>query len=202
MNINNIQIFRFTCFDSSIDCIEQFLRAEFKKKIIMKKILVSRIEKDIDTVFAEFEEKRELNNQKSYEAFFFNPLIKSDKTIMISNLQDGWYTLGNVISIKLPCERYSFFLCDGSVEDPMNSLIYTNGKLERAVYSMKDGKWVFYQEGEPLPFEKLNYYKQRIIKKRVTKQILIDYCKELGLFIEDENFWKSTEENLYVRHLW
>jgi len=119
---------------------------------------------------------------------------------MLSNLSDGWYTLCNVISIELNCEYYLFQSSDDNVYEPSNSFTYVrNGSLERCVYSMKEGKWVFYSEGNLLPFEESPYYEQKMIKKRLTKQILIEYCKKLGLFIDDEGFWKSTDESLYFK---
>ena len=210
MNINNLPIFTFACFSKPINEIEKFLNFRFRDRIDKKTATIIRVQKNVDIVFNEFEELRKFkaarieSNQYSYEAYFFNSLIKPEKTIMISSLEDGWYTLCNIISENLKCEYYLFTLDDESLPEPKNSFIYVNNmdnELQRVLYSMKVGKWLFYEQGEPLPFEELSHYKQRIIRKRLTKQILIDYCKKLGLFVEDKHFWEQTGEGLYIEYL-
>jgi len=202
--INNLPSFSFAFFDASQNCIEEFLNAFSKKK--KHKTIIIKEQKNVDVVLEEFrcleESKAKLIELRKYPsiAFFYNPLSDVQKTIMISNLSDGWYTLCNVISIELNCEYYLFQSSDDNVYELSSSFTYVrNGSLERCVYSMKEGKWVFYSEGNLLPFEESQYYEQKMIKKRLTKQILIEYCKALGLFIEEEEFWKSTEESLYFK---
>jgi hypothetical protein len=209
MNINSIPKFTFTCFDSSIGCIEKFLNADSEEATKENKLAVFKTKEEVYTVFDKFEELKrtrrmsiETKQNSSIEAFFFNSSTKPDKTIMIASPEDGWYNLGSKISKQLPCGRYYFLLCDESVPEPMNFFRYTNGNIERSVYSMKEGKWIFYQQGEALSFEDLSNYKQRMIKKRVTRQILIDYCEKLGLLIRNETFWEATGESLHVKYSW
>ena len=211
MDINKIPIFTFAYFDKSIGGIEAFLIEHFKERIKKGEVNSFRSKKDINDIFDEFEylrktkAKRISMNEYSYKAFFFNPSIKPDKVIMISSLEDGWYTLCNVISNSLKSGFYLFTLSADGVSDPQNAFHYVNKaegiSTERVVYSMKDGKWVFFEKGEPLQFENLENYKQKIIKKRLTKEILIDYCKEIELPIEQENFWKQKGEGIYFERL-
>jgi hypothetical protein len=53
---------------------------------------------------------------------------------------------------------------------------------------------VFFDEGEPLWFENISYYKQRIKKNRLNKSIIIEYLKSLGWDVNNEIFWLSSTE--------
>ena len=130
--------------------------------------------------------KRIESNDYSYEAFFFNLSIEPGKTIMISSLQDGWYTLCNVISHKMKFEYYLLTLSATDEPEPMNALFYVNNLSEkkrmRVVYVMKEGRWLFYSEGTPLSFEKTDYYKRVRKKERLNKDILPDSCRKAPRF--------------------
>jgi len=211
MDINKLPIFTFAYFDKSIGDIEAFLIEHFENEIKKGKVNSFRLKKDIKNIFDEFENFRKTKSKRismstySYKAFFFNSLIEQEKVIMISSLEDGWYTLCNAIANNLKSEYYLFTLSADGISDPKNAFYYVNKaegiNRERVVYSMKDGKWVFYEKGEPLQFENLENYKQKIIKKRLTKQILIEYCKKIELPIQQDDFWKQKGEGIYIELL-
>lgn len=71
------------------------------------------------------------------------------------------------------------------------------GEDKRVVYAMKDPRWIFYQEGNPLPFENLDYYQNRYIKNRLNQAILLEYLEKLGFCILENDFWRS-EKALFV----
>ena len=110
-------------------------------------------------------------------------------------------TLANVLSIKLKCDVYLFSITDPSVlYGAMNSFRYiSKGKSIRTVYAMQDPRWIFYENGEKQWFEYDLNYKQRIIKKRLNKDILVSYCEQLGFNISDPIFWQSEESVLFER---
>ena len=82
----------------------------------------------------------------------------------------------------------------------MNSFRYiSKGKSIRTVYAMQDPRWIFYENGEKQWFEYDLNYKQRIIKKRLNKDILVSYCEQLGFNISDPIFWQSEESVLFER---
>ncbi|WP_310602695.1 hypothetical protein [Anaerosporobacter sp.] len=204
MNMNEIPTITFAYFEISINCIQNFLNGYLEKRINNQETFISLEKKDINKFLIEWKKIKELQiYKKEYSsALFYNPLISDEKTIMISNLADGWYTLCNVIANNLNCAYYLFTLSDEKDSEPMNSFRYKNNGIKRSIYAMKEGKWYFYSEGEPLYFEEQKHYENKMIKKRLTKQILIDYCKELGLFIENENFWKTEKESLYLKNVY
>jgi hypothetical protein len=60
----------------------------------------------------------------------------------------------------------------------------------RAIEVANDGgRWVFEQEGEPFPFEKLEQYQARRVRDRFTFEMLKDYLHHLGLSPFEEDFY-------------
>ena len=56
---------------------------------------------------------------------------------------------------------------------------------ERIIYALEEDRWVFYEEGEPLSFENTDYYKRRIIKKRINNEIILEYLSKCGINLFD-----------------
>ena len=82
----------------------------------------------------------------------------------------------------------------------MNSFQFIqNGIDVRTVYAMKDPKWIFYENGIVQWFEDESYYKRRLIKNRVNKDILLSYCTKLGFAITEVKFWESKDAILFER---
>jgi hypothetical protein len=71
------------------------------------------------------------------------------------------------------------------------------GNILRLVYTMQDPKWIYREQGEILPFEDKDNYNKKRISERLNKRIIIEYCLKLGLDIENENFWESSEKALF-----
>jgi hypothetical protein len=44
-------------------------------------------------------------------------------------------------------------------------------------------------EGDPLPFEKPEYYQARRVRDRFTDAMLEEYCRALGIDLFNENFY-------------
>lgn len=122
-----------------------------------------------------------------YRAVFIN---YNDGFIMLSNLNDGWFTLCNNIAFNLKTYFYLFTIDEVEDKNTKNSMLFSDysGDFEitRCVYSMMDDKWVFSQKGRALWFENINYYKRRKIKDRLNKNILLEYCYKIGINICDD----------------
>lgn len=58
---------------------------------------------------------------------------------------------------------------------------YTHQTKRVVQASWDDNKWVFFQSGPILPFEKPEYYKKRKIADRLNKKILEDYLQAMKL---------------------
>lgn len=123
--------------------------------------------------------------------------------IMISNYADGMESMTHIISSKLDAKILNFRLSSVYCLYPVNSLsCIKNGKMQRAIYALKENKWQFYNCGDPLWFESPENYKNRVIKNRINAKILIDYCAKLKLNITDSSFWKSDNAVVIERLMW
>lgn len=113
--------------------------------------------------------------------------------IMLSNYEDGMDSMTHIISSKLDTKILNFRISSVHCLDPVNSLdCVNNGKLQRAIYALKETKWQFYSYGDPLWFESPENYNNKVIKNRINADILTDYCAKLKLNITDPNFWKTN----------
>jgi hypothetical protein len=137
------------------------------------------------------------------EFVLWEPAIQKGSTICMVNSRCGWAHFIRKYSqyYKRPCQHIAF---SNQYDDYPAFFFYyhEHGKRQRIIQALKDDpKWVFYQEGEPLPFENLSHYKKRRIRDRLTRDIIIEYSKMLGWDIEDENFWKSNKLAIYGKQL-
>ena len=74
---------------------------------------------------------------------------------------------------------------------------YADGR-ERLVRVMWDDRWDFYEEGEPMPFEQTERYTERLRRKRLTNDMVLDYAKALGWDLRDPAFWTSDQDAWYL----
>ena len=119
-------------------------------------------------------------NTTPMRATFFS--VAKNTTIMFSNLQDGWATLYNTIANRLKAKSCYMRIMDcNKIVDASNCFIYCEDSKERIVYTLKEHKWVFYEQGMPLPFENTNYYTAKQKKERLNKKIMVEYCEHLGI---------------------
>jgi len=71
--------------------------------------------------------------------------------------------------------------------------------FERSLSVTNDaGKWVFVNEGTPLPFERAEAYKARVIRERFTPDLLDEYLQALGIRAFDADFY-CTQGTLIER---
>lgn len=142
-------------------------------------------------------------NPNPLRAVFFS--ANSNCTVMIPNLQDGWHSLVYTIAANTKCDAYFIQMMDDKkLREPVNHLSFFKDGIEcRIVYALKENKWVFYEQGQPMSFECTDNYKQAVRKKRINKELLLKYCTELGmikggyLLIDEaccftlESYWKG-----------
>jgi hypothetical protein len=130
----------------------------------------------------------------------FSPMTAPALCCFVSDAQDGWYTLGNVLCSKLRCEAFKISMSLPSRDYPINQLIaYAEGEDIRWVRAMQDDpNWEFLSTGALLPVERPEYYKKRRIRDRLTREILVGYMQELGIDIADDDFWRAAGPAFYV----
>ncbi len=197
MFINSFEYFTFSCLNSSLNRIEKLLQEKLPGK---EKYSLYRKQ---EFTFDLYQNAPRKGGTHFPQVYFFVPSLKKDIVVMVSNYSDGWSTLVNYISSQLSIEAYKFRISALTREEPFNSFCYVkNGKKERTVYAMKDGKWVFYKGGDLQPFEDDNNYRKRIIRQRLNNKILVEYCKRLGFEVDNDKFWESREVLKLERMKW
>lgn len=131
-------------------------------------------------------------NPQESKAVFWKPQNCSF-IVMTSNLLDGWDSLVTIISKHLSVPYLEIAL-----DEDYRVFHYNN----RYVRVMWDGKWDFYEYGTPFPFELLDQYANRLIKKRLTIDMIINYAKQLNVDITDPNMYCSNEDAIYFSNHW
>jgi hypothetical protein len=194
LNLCKCEKFKFSYISSSFDEVKEFLIKKTKDNSLYEVIL--GIHSLNDFFGAEEQSPQIYNNFGRLKALLFRSQ-SAEGVVMISNVIDGWESLCFQISKTIGANVYIFRLdCSGS-SDMMNEFsLLVDGKSVRTVYAIKDPKWKFFENGDPLWFEDLGYYKKRIISERINRQILSEYCKSLGLNIDDDIFWRLEGESL------
>jgi len=186
--------FVFSYLDLGLDALYQVLNKQYanENKYILKR----------DSFYIDQPIKQNIGGKHFPKAVFFIPKCCQDKTIMISNYSDGWITLGNKISNESSSFHYNFRLSKGENENLINSFTFwNNGKNQRVVYTIKDPKWLFYEQGNPLWFENVENYKKRLIRDRLNFEILVSYCEKIGIYILNKNFFASEDNAIYLEQI-
>ena len=113
-------------------------------------------------------------------ATFFS--TSENTTIMFPNLQDGWFTLFSTITSKLKAKScYMKIMDSNKIVDGANYLVYCEGSQERVVYTLKENRWVFWEQGAPQHFENTAYYTAKQKKERLSREIMLGYCENLEI---------------------
>ena len=125
-------------------------------------------------------------------------------TVLFGNLQDGFSTTACILNHKYKLEM-TRIVVDFDIEndEPEYGMFhsfhhfYADGR-ERLVRAMWDDRWDFYEEGEPMPFEQTERYTERLRRKRLTNDMVLDYAKALGWDLRDPAFWTSDQDAWYL----
>jgi hypothetical protein len=81
--------------------------------------------------------------------------------------------------------------------DELNQMTFYRDGAVRVVQALHESaRWVFHQEGTPLPFEQVAQYRARRIKERLTREIVLSYLEAWGAPVRDADFWLADGEAL------
>ncbi|MCA9674804.1 MAG: hypothetical protein H6709_06670 [Kofleriaceae bacterium] len=131
---------------------------------------------------------------------FFTSCRRRDGVVMLTNQQDGWFTLCNVLARRLDgCHlRLASSNLPGS---QVQSLTVWDDRAEiRHVHVLQDdARWDFMQSGTPLPWENVEKYRSRAKRDRLSREMLIGYANALGWPIDADGFWSADGDALWVR---
>ncbi|KQU73429.1 MULTISPECIES: hypothetical protein [unclassified Rhizobacter] len=116
---------------------------------------------------------------------------------------DGLLTM---IAIRLRCRVISTALChDWQDADAVGELVVRQGAAAtrpRIVRVMRNdhGRLDYFEAGEPLDFEQPAHYAKRLLKHRVSEDVLMSYWHELGVDVAAERAdWSGRGGIAYVR---
>jgi len=171
----------------------------------VKEFLEQRGQKDIFAITENADIKPLLNLNYAYNpnpmrATFFS--VAENETIMFPNLQDGWATLFHTITNSLKTKScYMKIIDSNKIVDASNCFIYCEDSQERIVYTLKDNKWVFFEQGIPLSFENTAYYAARQKKERLSKAIMLEYCEKIGIS-KNGNIELNTDKAFSYESRW
>lgn len=103
----------------------------------------------------------------------------------------------NVLRLKLHCSFYQFALSNDNASPFF--LFHHSSKqgITRDVLNYKEDRWQFYAKGPINSIEEIEFYKNRKIRERLNKEILLHYLKKMGI-----SFWdidKSVTDYFIVK---
>ena len=124
---------------------------------------------------------------------FYEPQVSPNTTVFYTNSIDGLAGAIENRARQLNWEMYYFNVHDNDGEYLNGYTFYgIHGNKARYLLNYQDPKWTFYEEGEPLPFEDTERYKERLKRKRVDKELLLKYMRCAGWDLEDDRFWQPV----------
>ena len=125
---------------------------------------------------------------EQFEMFSWWSNRKYPKNVFLtSNSSDGLYLFSKRIRDELHCSLIRISMSASLKEEYQCfwfQYICPDGK-ERVIYALKEDRWVFYEEGDILPFENPEYYKRRRIRDRINNEIIIEYLAKCGINFYD-----------------
>jgi len=120
-------------------------------------------------------------------------------TLLVSSLSDGHPTLLNVLSSALSGKILQFRFSRMDMAEPGNFLTcFQGGKRTRTVYSMKEERWVFFQEGNALEFENSVFYTRPRRPDRLNPVILAEYAQSVAGIPMAASFWIRPDVPAWV----
>jgi len=83
------------------------------------------------------------------------------------------------------------------------SLYDDHGNQERFIEVMReDERWLFFQRGDPLPFEHTECYSARRVRDRLTPDMVAEYCAAVGIHAFDATFYGPRAILIEERYPW
>jgi hypothetical protein len=197
LRIDDWEPLNFTCFKAPLARVEAATREVLADDIPTGKRVFERGPLDLDRVKIG---DPNVGGRIGASVVLFSPLTAPGFCCFVSDAQDGWATLVNVLSGNLRCDAFKISTSLPCPEYPMSRLsAYAEGECLRVVCTMRDDpSWVFYSKGAVLPVERPEHCKRRRIKDRLTREILVSYLRDLDINISDDDFWRATGPAAYV----
>ena len=105
-----------------------------------------------------------------------------NRVFLSSNRADGLQTGCYSFQKQLNCPYVNISISTDKCLYPKNHFECVSiDNKERVVLALKEDRWTFFQQGEPLPFETMDYYNNRRIKDRMNFAIIKEYLLKMGI---------------------
>ena len=191
--MGELDSFSFAIIDCSIVKVKEYLENQnYDYRITYENIDIEK--KYFDTMYLQ-------PIKGTAKGLFYNPDIASNLTIVLGNGRGSWGTLCNNISANLLVNNIQITINNENLDNIINQIVIYDGKeITRAVQGLlgDDDKMEFVQNGVPVWFENIDYYKKRKIIDRINKTILIEYAYKLGIDLTSNDLFKAKGKSLYV----
>ncbi len=192
LSINHLTL---TIFNNPIDVVKTILQ----KRIESWRPQYSIIEHhDKETCFQLYEQHYNVTEDV---ISLFEPKSTPNTCVMYTNIEDGWGAMvASLCSQNDLLEAYHIKIYDKSKQYyPNYQLHYFSRNYKRVVLCYMDypERWVFYEEGKPLPIEHVDLYSNRIKKKRFNGDILLSCLNRAGWDLTSPRFWQPHLQTTY-----
>ena len=186
-SLENLDEFQLEIVRRPIEEIAAFYREHVKR--------VSCVELPPEALAEAFEELYPADyRQKTPIRYGFSPVSAPDVSVSFtprSNglvLRAGGSRTGKTSVFNLRYAKSDGYICELREDEES----WRDYKILRLVRVMYDGRNVFWQEGEPYPFERVEQYSNRKVKQRFALNDALDYLTQLGFPVRDADFLKPT----------
>jgi hypothetical protein len=136
----------------------------------------------------------ECNTTIAQRILFWEPKLYPNTVAFMGNFDDGMSHSVWSLSKQSPREWINIRIYDGTDYPGCFFDYYADHqRTSRRIMSSKDiNGWEFVQEGTMQSFENSSYYKRRLLKNRLNREIVTEYMGKLGIDIVRNEFWETA----------
>jgi hypothetical protein len=134
-----------------------------------------------------------------FKVVLFAPVISSASTIIVTNLMDGWSSLSYNLAKEIGVPQIQVTSTGVKAQFSQQMFeFWRDGVSSRVVMVMRDSdEWVFFERGDVEAFEDSSLYAQRLKRRRLTRESLVNSLRKLGWDTTNSLFWQSNQKAIY-----
>ena len=102
-------------------------------------------------------------------------------SVFFSNSVDGFSTMSRFLSRKVACKCIQIRISSKPESGIFEYELIEAGETKRIVQLLQDTRWQFYTKGDPLPYEDVSIYENRLMKNKFNVEIIKTYLKAEGI---------------------
>lgn len=113
--------------------------------------------------------------------FFIGSNKDISKTIYLSNSYSGLVSFVRFFSKSIGCKCIQIRISTLPESGIFEYEVMQSGISIRIVQLIQDTKWIFFTKGDPLPYEDVSVYENRLMKNKFNAEIIKAYLKAEGI---------------------